>query len=106
MHALVRFNKNGFVGLVFVGPTIGAMVSTPLVLVGSNLQFFISSFFHLLNFFSSYCVPMELMFDLKTNFGFFLFVFYALVILFIFFFMIIFQNEHLPKILEIYGNPG
>ncbi len=62
VDALVRFNKYVFVGLIFLGPTIGAFVSTLLVLMGPNVQFFISYFFHLLNFFSS-CVPIALMFD-------------------------------------------
>ena len=46
VDALVRFNKNVFVGLIFLGPTIGALVSTLLVLMGPNVQFFILYFFH------------------------------------------------------------
>ena len=52
IDALVRFNKNVFVGLIFLNPTIGALVSTLFVLMGPNVKFFISYFFHLLNFFS------------------------------------------------------
>ncbi len=46
VDALVRFNKNVFVGLIFLGPTIRALVSKLLVLMGPNVQFFISYFFH------------------------------------------------------------
>uniref|UniRef100_A0A2N9ICW7 Uncharacterized protein n=1 Tax=Fagus sylvatica TaxID=28930 RepID=A0A2N9ICW7_FAGSY len=37
VDALVRFNKNVFVGLIFLGPTIGALVSTLLVLMDLEL---------------------------------------------------------------------
>ena len=59
VDALVRFNKIVFVGLIFMGPTIGALVSTLLVLMVlmSNFLSHISSF---------YSISFPLMFQLHS----------------------------------------